>query len=92
MRISQNPVCLCLYREHTIAPGQYHFEKDPEGPAYTMLARKAGLRPDIPSVGPGEYEIDKSVGCGPAWTMRGKPEGKVRYSKKSSLPKTLQRW
>jgi hypothetical protein len=43
-----------------------------------MAARTPDVK-DIPSVGPGEYDVCKSVGHGPAYTMRKKFDGKVFF-------------
>ena len=60
-----------------MAPGEYHFHRAPEGPAYTIAGRLAPAT-DANAVGPGEYEPQPDGPTGPAYTMRRKHCSHVR--------------
>jgi hypothetical protein len=67
-------------REVTVAPGEYHVERDPEGPAFSIPAARRGERHVGKPVtaGPGEYEVPGETGCGAAWTFGSKPRPSLK--------------
>ena len=69
-----------LCRNEAVAPGEYHFQRAREGPAYT-IASKFAPATDANAVGPGEYEPQPDGPTGPAYTMRRKHGSHVRVCK-----------
>ena len=62
-----------------MGPGEYHKDRDPEGPAFTIPeARRGSLPAKETTVGPGEYHGCGLDTAGAAWTMGQKPKARVR--------------
>ena len=71
-------ICHCVTcRPTEAAPGEYHFEPEPEGPAFTMAGKHRSQEKDVLLVGPGEYDVAITPHAGPAWTMPGKHKAPV---------------
>ena len=60
-------------------PGQYFRLLSASGPAHSFPAGKrpglSNTREDLP--GPADHNVELRVAGGPAWTLTGRPEGKV---------------
>lgn len=62
-----------------MGPGEYHKDRDPEGPAFTIPEARRGSPPaKETTVGPGEYHGCGLDTAGAAWTMGQKPKARVR--------------
>lgn len=64
--------------EGGVGPGEYHRERDPEGPAFTIPGARRSVEAREVTAGPGEYHGCGLRNSGTAWTMGQKPKARVR--------------